>query len=73
MDEYKQDPEIVQESCEKRESCIFKSALGVFIEPTKTFPIVAEKKMWVFFPIVLLFLSTFFTTFLFFERVDREA
>jgi len=45
----------------------------VFTEPTKTFPLLAEKKLWILFPICLLFLSTFFSTFIFFERVDREA
>ncbi|NMB98710.1 MAG: hypothetical protein GYA35_00330 [Thermoanaerobaculaceae bacterium] len=73
MDEEKQIAETPVEVSEKKEVCFWKSVIGVFFEPTETFPILAEKKLWVLFPICLLFLSMFLSTYIFFERVDREA
>jgi hypothetical protein len=49
------------------------AVLGVFLEPSKTFPFLATKKLWIIFPLVLIALSTFVSSFIFFERVDREA
>lgn len=73
MDEEKQIVETSEEICEKEEVRFWELVIGVFIEPTKTFPVLAEKKLWIIFPICLIFLSTFFSTYIFYERVDREA
>lgn len=58
---------------EKEKRSFLSLVIGVFMEPTKTFPILIEKKLWMLFPICLIFLSTFFSTYTFYERVDREA
>lgn len=58
---------------EKEQRSFLSLVVGIFTEPTKTFPILAEKKLWILFPICFIFLSTFFSTYIFYERVDREA
>ncbi len=57
----------------EKEAGFFSSLGRLFFEPSKSFPVFVEKKSWVWFPIVLISLLTFFSTYTFFERVDRES
>lgn len=55
------------------EMSFWKAASGVFLEPSKAFPFLATKKAWVVVPLLILMAATFVSSFIFFERVDREA
>lgn len=57
----------------QEEMGFWNAASGVFLEPSKAFPFLAKKKLWVIFPLVIIALATFFSSFVFFERIDREA
>jgi hypothetical protein len=58
---------------DEQEAGFFSSLGRLFFEPSKSFPVFVEKKSWVWFPIVLITLLTFLSTYTFFERVDRES
>jgi len=55
------------------EMSFWKAASGVFLEPSKAFPFLATKKAWVVIPLIVIALTTFVSSFVFFERVDRES
>ncbi len=74
MDEERENVEVTEKKENEKEEIGFLNAvLKFFIEPTGIFPVLVEKKIWFFFPICLLSLSTFFSTYVFFERIDRES
>jgi len=49
----------------EKEAGFFSSLGRLFFEPSKSFPVFVEKKSWVWFPIVLISLLTFFSTYTF--------
>ncbi len=66
-------PAMEQKELPPEEMSFWQAAAGVFMEPSKAFPFLATKKAWIVFPLLLLLLTTFVSTYVFFERVDREA
>jgi hypothetical protein len=78
MDVEEKKEEIVQEAVvqslpPEENMTLLQAAAGVFFEPSKAFPFLANKKVWVIFPLLIIAVATFFSSFIFFERVDREA
>jgi len=66
-------PAMEQKELPPEEMSFWQAAAGVFMEPSKAFPFLATKKAWIAFPLILLLVTTFVSTYVFFERVDREA
>lgn len=57
----------------KEKSTLFTSFFKFLYEPSKHFPIIVKRRLWVWFPIILIFFSTCLSTYTFFSKVDREA
>lgn len=70
-------PVSVQEGEQKElppeEMGFWQAVAGVFMEPSKAFPFLASKKSWVVLPLLLLTLSTFFSSYMFVSKVDKDA
>lgn len=66
-------PVIEQKELPPEEMSFWQAAAGVFMEPSKAFPFLATKKAWIVFPLLLLSLSTFFSSYMFVSKVDKDA
>lgn len=71
MDEERQDLKVTENK--EEEISFLQGVFGVFTEPTRTFPFLTKKNIWILFPICFIILSTFTSSYVFFQRVDREA